>query len=158
MAGRTRRRPLVDLESVVAGVDVATPPLDVQAMRLARELQDRLTKPRGSLGELEALSIRLAGMAGRLDPRLGARTFFVPSGDDRAAAALAAPFGVRGAPLLGEHAAPGDRADALRLVEAGPRPRRRAGRRRAGAGVVRRRAGRSGAPPLLARPRVWTRR
>lgn len=46
------------------------PPLDQQAIHLAQARQARLTKPTGSLGRLEELSIRLAGMTGRLDPPL----------------------------------------------------------------------------------------
>lgn len=41
-------------------------PLDEAAMQSARARQDTLTKPRGSLGRLEELSIQLAGM--RADP------------------------------------------------------------------------------------------
>ena len=41
-------------------------PLDEAAMRSARARQDTLTKPRGSLGRLEELSIQLAGM--KADP------------------------------------------------------------------------------------------
>ena len=43
-------------------------PLDEAAMTAARELHARLTKPAGSLGELEPLSIRLAGLAGSCPP------------------------------------------------------------------------------------------
>jgi len=42
-------------------------PLDVDAQQLALERQAKLTKPAGALGRLEALSVRLAGMTGRLD-------------------------------------------------------------------------------------------
>jgi nicotinate-nucleotide--dimethylbenzimidazole phosphoribosyltransferase len=42
------------------------PPLDEAAMQAARARQDTLTKPRGSLGRLEELSIQLAGM--KADP------------------------------------------------------------------------------------------
>ncbi|MEJ3744537.1 nicotinate-nucleotide--dimethylbenzimidazole phosphoribosyltransferase [Actinomycetes bacterium KLBMP 9797] len=45
-------------------------PLDEDAMAAARDLQARLTKPAGSLGELEELSIRLAGLAGTCPPPL----------------------------------------------------------------------------------------
>ncbi len=45
-------------------------PLDAAAMSEARKLQERLTKPAGSLGELEELSIRLAGLAGVCPPPL----------------------------------------------------------------------------------------
>ncbi|GAA1794368.1 nicotinate-nucleotide--dimethylbenzimidazole phosphoribosyltransferase [Planosporangium flavigriseum] len=48
----------------------AIQPADSAAMRAARELHARLTKPAGSLGELEELSIRLAGLAGACPPPL----------------------------------------------------------------------------------------
>jgi nicotinate-nucleotide--dimethylbenzimidazole phosphoribosyltransferase len=43
-------------------------PLDEAAMAEARARQDRLTKPRGALGRLEALSVQLAGIAGVCPP------------------------------------------------------------------------------------------
>jgi nicotinate-nucleotide--dimethylbenzimidazole phosphoribosyltransferase len=43
-------------------------PLDEAAMRDARQHQARLTKPPGSLGALEELPVRLAGLAGRCPP------------------------------------------------------------------------------------------
>ncbi|MFF5055846.1 nicotinate-nucleotide--dimethylbenzimidazole phosphoribosyltransferase [Micromonospora sp. NPDC000663] len=45
-------------------------PLDESAMAAARELHGRLTKPAGSLGLLEELSVRLAGLAGACPPPL----------------------------------------------------------------------------------------
>ncbi|MGY0004326.1 nicotinate-nucleotide--dimethylbenzimidazole phosphoribosyltransferase [Micromonospora sp. I033] len=54
------------LESTVAAIR----PLDETAMAAARELQGRLTKPAGSLGALEPLSLRLAGLAGTCPPPL----------------------------------------------------------------------------------------
>jgi nicotinate-nucleotide--dimethylbenzimidazole phosphoribosyltransferase len=45
-------------------------PLDPEAMAAAREHQARLTKPAGSLGELEELSVRLAGLATACPPPL----------------------------------------------------------------------------------------
>lgn len=45
-------------------------PLDVPAMQAARSVQARLTKPAGSLGQLEELSIRLAGLTGQCPPPL----------------------------------------------------------------------------------------
>ena len=42
----------------------AVQPADASAIQAAREHQDRLTKPRGSLGALEDLSVQLAGLAG----------------------------------------------------------------------------------------------
>jgi nicotinate-nucleotide--dimethylbenzimidazole phosphoribosyltransferase len=43
-------------------------PADAAAMAAARDLQARLTKPAGSLGALEELSVRLAGLAGTCPP------------------------------------------------------------------------------------------
>ncbi|WDZ88236.1 nicotinate-nucleotide--dimethylbenzimidazole phosphoribosyltransferase [Micromonospora cathayae] len=54
------------LENTIAAIR----PLDGSAMSAARELQARLTKPAGSLGALEDLSVRLAGLAGTCPPPL----------------------------------------------------------------------------------------
>ncbi len=54
------------LETTIAAIA----PADEQAMAAARDLQARLTKPAGSLGELEELSVRLAGLAGTCPPPL----------------------------------------------------------------------------------------
>ncbi|BCJ44861.1 hypothetical protein GCM10010168_16740 [Actinoplanes ianthinogenes] len=54
------------LETTLAAIR----PADEQAMAAARELQARLTKPAGSLGDLEELSVRLAGLAGVCPPPL----------------------------------------------------------------------------------------
>ncbi|GAA0740231.1 nicotinate-nucleotide--dimethylbenzimidazole phosphoribosyltransferase [Dactylosporangium roseum] len=43
-------------------------PLDDEAIAAARALQARLTKPMGSLGALETLAVRLAGLAGACPP------------------------------------------------------------------------------------------
>jgi nicotinate-nucleotide--dimethylbenzimidazole phosphoribosyltransferase len=48
----------------------AVAPPDAVAARAARDLQARLTKPAGSLGELEELSVRLAALAGICPPPL----------------------------------------------------------------------------------------
>ena len=48
----------------LADVIAAIVPPDAAAMTAARERQDRMTKPRGSLGVLEEVSVRLAGLAG----------------------------------------------------------------------------------------------
>ena len=45
-------------------------PLDEKAMAAARARQDTLTKPLGSLGRLEELSIKLAGIRGKPIPRI----------------------------------------------------------------------------------------
>ena len=52
------------LETTVAAIR----PADGTAMAAARDLHGRLTKPAGSLGALEELSIRLAGLAGACPP------------------------------------------------------------------------------------------
>jgi nicotinate-nucleotide--dimethylbenzimidazole phosphoribosyltransferase len=49
-------------------VAASLPPLDLEAMRLARLRQATLTKPEGSLGRLEELSIRVAGMCATARP------------------------------------------------------------------------------------------
>ncbi|MDI6102036.1 nicotinate-nucleotide--dimethylbenzimidazole phosphoribosyltransferase [Actinoplanes sp. NEAU-A12] len=54
------------LETTLAAIR----PADDEAMTAARELQARLTKPAGSLGALEELSVRLAGLAGVCPPPL----------------------------------------------------------------------------------------
>ncbi|TCB95871.1 nicotinate-nucleotide--dimethylbenzimidazole phosphoribosyltransferase [Micromonospora zingiberis] len=54
------------LETTIAAIG----PLDEPAMTAARQLQARLTKPAGSLGTLEELSVRLAGLARSCPPPL----------------------------------------------------------------------------------------
>ncbi len=46
------------------------PPLDPSAMRQAQARLDDLTKPRGSLGQLEPLVVQLAGITGQVVPRI----------------------------------------------------------------------------------------
>jgi nicotinate-nucleotide--dimethylbenzimidazole phosphoribosyltransferase len=65
---------------------VSIPPIDEEARRLARDRQDRLTKPAGSLGRLEVLSVDLAGMTGRIDPPLRHRVVFTLAADHGVAA------------------------------------------------------------------------
>jgi nicotinate-nucleotide--dimethylbenzimidazole phosphoribosyltransferase len=70
---------------LIAETIAAIRPLDLVAMSAAREHQDRLTKPRGALGALEELSIRLAGIAGACPP---------PMPEPAAVAVFAADHGV----------------------------------------------------------------
>jgi nicotinate-nucleotide--dimethylbenzimidazole phosphoribosyltransferase len=56
-------------------------PLDATAMARAAAGLDRLTKPPGSLGRLEALVIQLAGITGRSDAPVDARAIIVAAGD-----------------------------------------------------------------------------
>ena len=79
------------LEDIIKAIQ----PLDEAAMRAARARQDSLTKPRGSLGRLEELSIQLAGM--KADP--------LPSVERKAVIVMAADHGVT---LEGVSAYPAD--------------------------------------------------
>lgn len=56
-------------------------PLDKDAMKLAKERQDFLTKPRGSLGILEDLSIKIAGIMGSHRPRINNKVIITMVGD-----------------------------------------------------------------------------
>lgn len=56
--------PASQLADTIAAIHPASP----QAMTQARERQERLTKPSGSLGALEDISIQLAGLAGECPP------------------------------------------------------------------------------------------
>jgi nicotinate-nucleotide--dimethylbenzimidazole phosphoribosyltransferase len=60
--------------------------LDLKSMRLARERQDQLTKPKGSLGVLEELSIKLAGIQGQPIPEIKKKVIIVMAGDHGVAA------------------------------------------------------------------------
>lgn len=55
--------------------------LDSEAMELAAARQDQLTKPQGSLGVLEELSIRLAGIQGNPLPAVRRKVIIVMAGD-----------------------------------------------------------------------------
>src|SRR5258706_8552944 len=61
-------------------------PLDPAAMRAARRRQAELTKPQGSLGRLEELAIKLAGITGQLRPRFGRKAVIVMAADHGVAA------------------------------------------------------------------------
>lgn len=61
-------------------------PLDAVAMRAARERQEQLTKPPGSLGRLENLAVSLAGITGQERPRFPRKAVFVFAADHGVAA------------------------------------------------------------------------
>ncbi len=67
-------------------LELSIPPLDAAAAEEAKQRQARLTKPAGALGKLESLSIRLAGMVGRLDWLPLRRSVVVCAGDHGVAA------------------------------------------------------------------------
>ncbi len=56
-------------------------PLGSAAMAEARSRQDILTKPQGSLGRLEELSIQLAGIQGKAIPRIKDKVIITMAGD-----------------------------------------------------------------------------
>ncbi len=68
---------MASLEKVIQEIG----PLSEKAMKAARERQDSLTKPQGSLGMLEELSIKVAGIKGGLFPRLQHKAIVVMAAD-----------------------------------------------------------------------------
>ena len=56
-------------------------PLDRSAMAEAQARQDTLTKPPGSLGRLEELSVQLAGIQGKTIPQIKDKAIIVMAGD-----------------------------------------------------------------------------
>ena len=56
-------------------------PLDEGAMAEARARQNMLTKPQGSLGRLEALSIQMAGIQGKPIPQIRHKAIITMAGD-----------------------------------------------------------------------------
>ncbi len=65
------------LEDVIERIQ----PLDQTAMQEARARQDTLTKPKGSLGRLEELSIQLAGIMGKPIPTIKDKVIITMAGD-----------------------------------------------------------------------------
>jgi nicotinate-nucleotide--dimethylbenzimidazole phosphoribosyltransferase len=61
-------------------------PLDTSAMAAAQSRQNSLTKPHGSLGRLEELSIQLAGIKGTASPKLEHKSIIVMAADHGVAA------------------------------------------------------------------------
>ncbi len=70
------------LEQTVARIG----PLSEEAMAAARARQDQLTKPQGSLGRLEELSIQVAGITGNPRPVIRNKAVIVVAGDHGVAA------------------------------------------------------------------------
>src|SRR5689334_14860221 len=56
-------------------------PLNESAMHAARERQNMLTKPAGSLGRLEELSIQLAGITGKTNSSIKDKVIITMAGD-----------------------------------------------------------------------------
>jgi nicotinate-nucleotide--dimethylbenzimidazole phosphoribosyltransferase len=70
------------LESTISSIGA----LDEAAMAAARDRQSRLTKPPGSLGKLEDISVRVAGIQRIARPDVSQKTVFVMAGDHGVAA------------------------------------------------------------------------
>ncbi len=62
-------------------MDIEIPPLDEVAMTRAQERQQNLTKPPGSLGRLEDVAVRIAGMTGQETPTLADPVIATVAGD-----------------------------------------------------------------------------
>ena len=65
------------IESIIKAIQ----PLDQNAIQAASERQDKLTKPKGSLGRLEQLSIQIAGICRQELPKLTDKVVLVMAGD-----------------------------------------------------------------------------
>ena len=65
------------IETTIAAIQ----PLDQKSMAAARQRQDNLTKPRGSLGRLEELSIQIAGITGNTLPKLEHKAIITMAAD-----------------------------------------------------------------------------
>jgi nicotinate-nucleotide--dimethylbenzimidazole phosphoribosyltransferase len=65
------------INQTIAGIK----PLDRKAVAEARMRQDNLTKPQGSLGQLESISIQVAGIKGNPRPQIVHKVIFTLAGD-----------------------------------------------------------------------------
>lgn len=77
-----------ELKSIIESIK----PLDTHAMAEASARQDQLTKPQGSLGVLEAISIRLAGIQRKPLPKLTKSAVVVMAADHGVAASGVSAF------------------------------------------------------------------
>jgi nicotinate-nucleotide--dimethylbenzimidazole phosphoribosyltransferase len=68
---------MMTLENLISNIK----PLDQSAMEIASARQDDLTKPRGSLGKLEQISIQVAGITMNPRPRIEYKVVTVMAGD-----------------------------------------------------------------------------
>ncbi len=69
------------MERTLDGVIASIQPADAGAMRRALSRQRNLTKPPGSLGRLEDVSVQLAGIFGTELPAIGGKAVIVAAGD-----------------------------------------------------------------------------
>ncbi|MEG1998133.1 MAG: nicotinate-nucleotide--dimethylbenzimidazole phosphoribosyltransferase, partial [Clostridiales bacterium] len=68
----------MDLQQISAAIK----PLDQQAMENARQYQDTLVKPAGSLGALERISIQMAGITGQVKNTLSHKAHYLLGADN----------------------------------------------------------------------------
>lgn len=67
----------MSIETIISRIQ----PLDQNVMAAALARQDMLTKPQGSLGRLEKLSIQIAGITGQVRPKIQHKVVTVMAGD-----------------------------------------------------------------------------
>jgi nicotinate-nucleotide--dimethylbenzimidazole phosphoribosyltransferase len=65
------------MEEIISAIQ----PLDKRSMTAAQQRQDNLTKPRGSLGRLEELSIQLVGITSNIIPKLKHKAIITMASD-----------------------------------------------------------------------------
>ncbi|GCE45791.1 nicotinate-nucleotide-dimethylbenzimidazole phosphoribosyltransferase [Thermosporothrix hazakensis] len=70
-----------EFSTILATSLASITPLDRAAMEQARQRQQQLTKPAGSLGRLEEIAIRIAGMQQTPVPRINHKAVIVMAGD-----------------------------------------------------------------------------
>ena len=73
--------PVTDPAALIARTIASIPAPDREAASAAEQRQGDLTKPPGSLGTLEALATRIAGITGQPRPRLEHRLIVIAAGD-----------------------------------------------------------------------------
>ena len=74
------------MEDSIKQLIAAIKPLNQESMKAAADRQNQLTKPTGSLGVLETLSIQIAGIQGTVKPCLEHKVIFTLAGDHGVAA------------------------------------------------------------------------
>ena len=88
----TETEPEIIYSRLIDETIAAIPPLDAAAMAAARERQAILTKPPGSLGRLETLSVQLAGITGQPVPQIAGKKIIVFAGDHLVTAEGVSPY------------------------------------------------------------------
>lgn len=65
------------IDDIIANIS----PLNAESMQQARERQQQLTKPPGSLGRLEDIAIQIAGIMGQVRPTITRKAVIIMAGD-----------------------------------------------------------------------------